>query len=359
MNYYIILYFQAAILFDCFNNNALSRQSSKIKIIYANIPIWYMIDDLMKKLSKKIKRALARWAYYFFYWFFSLLPINFIFMISGFLLSMAFPFLIDMRNLAKESLTIAFAKEKTADEINKILKSCFFNLGRGYIEMFCYVQRPALILKKLHLTPGSRENLDNALKEKKGVIGVSAHFGNFSLMLLHLSKLGYPIHTIIRPSRDAIIEKSFQKHRARMNFKTILSLPRYSCVRQSLIVLKKKEIVAVLMDQNTDEKTGVFVDFFGQKAGTPTGAVVFAMRTGSPILPMFTIRDGKDSHKIIIEPHFYIEIKPTEEETLQYNVQKITNIIEKYIRQYPQEWGWMNRRWKSKPKASIPAQAAG
>jgi KDO2-lipid IV(A) lauroyltransferase len=209
-----------------------------------------------------------------------------------------------------------------------------------------------LILKKLHLTPGSRENLDNALKEDKGVVAVSAHFGNFSLMFLYLSKLGYPIHTILRPSRDEKMEKSFQGHYSKMDFKTIASYPRYTCVRQSLKVLRTKEIVAILMDQNTDEKSGVFVDFFGQKACTPTGAVVFAMRTGSPVLPMFTVRDGKDSHQIMIEPHFYLEIKPTDEETLQYNVQKITAIIEKYVRQYPAEWGWMNKRWKSKENSS-------
>jgi len=306
---------------------------------------------MVKKTIKNIKRTLARWAYYFFFWFFSLLPLKFIFMISNGLVAIAFPLFINMRKIAKESLTTAFSKEKTEDEINHILRACFFNLGRGYIEMFCYIQRPELILKKLHLSPGSRKNLENAIKENKGVVGVSAHFGNFSLMLLYLTKLGYPVHTIIRPSRDAKIEKSFQAHRSRMGFKSILSYPRYTCVRQSLTALRVKEIVVVLMDQNTDGKSGVFVDFFGQKAGTPTGAVIFAMRTGSPVLPMFTVRDGKDSHKIIIEPHFYIENKPTDEETLQYNVQKITNIIEGYIRKYPAEWGWMHRRWKSKPNS--------
>ena len=89
------------------------------------------------------------------------------------------------------------------------------------------------------------------------------------------------------------------------------------------------------------------MDFFGRKARTPTGAVVFAMRTGSPILPVFTLRDGEDSHKIIIEPHFYLENKSTDGETLQYNVQKITNIIERYIRKYPKEWVWMHQRWKN------------
>ena len=305
---------------------------------------------MLKKTIKTIKRALARWAYYFFYWFFSILPLGLIFAISDFLLWLAYHMVVGMRRIAKETLTIALGQEQSPSDIDRIMRACFFNLGRGYIEMFCYVQRPALILQRLHLTPGSRENLDNAFKENKGIIAISAHFGNFSLMLLYLSKLGYPIHTIIRPSRDAIIERSFQKHRNRMDFKTILSIPRFSCVRQSLMVLRAKKMIAVLMDQHTDEKTGVFVNFFGQKASTPTGAVIFAMRSGSPILPIFTVRDGKGTHKIIIEPHFYVEVKATEEETLQYNVQKITDIIERYIRQYPEEWGWMNRRWKNTSK---------
>ena len=134
-----------------------------------------------------------------------------------------------------------------------------------------------------------------------------------------------------------------------MGLKTIPSYPRKACVHQSLRALRNKEIVAILMDQHTGSKAGVFVDFFGLKARTPPGAVVFAMRTGSPILPIFTVRDGETSHKVIVEPHFYLEEKSTDAETLQYNVQKITNIIEDYIRKYPKEWVWMHRRWKSQP----------
>jgi len=145
------------------------------------------------------------------------------------------------------------------------------------------------------------------------------------------------------------IEKHFQTLRSKTGIKTILSYPRETCVRRSFKALRAKEIIIILMDQNTGSKSGVFVDFFGQKAGTPIGAVVFAMRTGSPILPMFTVRDGKDSHKIIIEPHFYLEKKSTDEETLQHNVQKITTIIEGYVRKYPTEWVWMHQRWKSRP----------
>jgi len=302
---------------------------------------------MTKKIIKKFKRSLARRTYYFFFWLFSILPLKFVFAISNLLISMAFPFLIGMRKYAKESLTIAFEKEKSEKEIDQILRACFFNLGRGAIEMFCYVQRPWLISEKLHLNAEARQNLDNALKENKGVVGVSAHLGNFPLMLLYLAKIGYPINAVIRPGRDAKIEQSFQEQRAKLGLKTIHSYPREICVRQSLKALRAYELVTILMDQNTGSASGIFVDFFGKKACTPSGAVIFAMRTGSPFLPIFTVRDGKDSHKIIIEPHFYIEEKASDEETLHHNVQKITRIIEKYIRQYPQEWSWMHRRWKS------------
>jgi Lauroyl/myristoyl acyltransferase len=89
--------------------------------------------------------------------------------------------------------------------------------------------------------------------------------------------------------------------------------------------------------------------FFGTKAATATGPVVFAMRTKAPILPMFIVRQKDDTHKIIIEPPLYIEEKEDYKETLIYNVARITKIIENYIRKYPQEWGWIHRRWKSRP----------
>ena len=301
-----------------------------------------------KDFIKRTKRALARWAYYFFLWFFNLLDYRLVKAMSNGLISIAFIVVKRMRKVAKESLTIAFGKEKSEAEIEAIVRKCFFNLGRSGIEMLCYTQRPKMILNNFSFSPGSRENLERALSEGNGVMAFSAHFGNFPLMLLYLAQCGYPTNAIIRPSRDEKIEASFEESRTRLGLKTIHSYPREACVRQSLKALRNKELLVVLLDQNTGSKSGVFVDFFGQKAGTATGPIIFALRTGSPMLPVFCVRNGEDTHELIIEPHFHLEIKATDEETLQYNVQKITNIIEGYIRKYPTEWGWMHRRWKSK-----------
>lgn len=304
---------------------------------------------MSKDSIKKARRAIARWFYYFFSFLFLVLPYPLIKAMTGMLLPLGYMILKKLRKNAMETLRMAFGKEKSPEELEAICKECFYNLGKVAIEVGVFNTRPKMLVKSFHLDPASKENLDNALKQEKGVVAVSAHFGNFPLMLLYFAQIGYPTNAIIRPSRDEKIEVTFEKARSRLGLKTIHSYPRETCVRQSLKCLRKKELLIVLMDQNTGSKSGVYVDFFGQKAGTPTGAIIFAMRTGSPIVPIFTIRDGYDTHRVVVEPHFYIETKETDEETLTYNVQKITSIIERYIRQYPAEWGWMHKRFKSKP----------
>jgi len=308
---------------------------------------------MFKDFKKKIERTIVRWAFYFFSWLFKVLPYSAIKRMTGGLLAVIYFVLRRMRRAAMGTLNIAFGKEKTQEELTKICKDCFYNAGRGAIEIGAFTARPALIKETFSFDGNSRENLDAAFKEDRGVIGISAHFGNFPMMLLYLAQMGYPTNAIIRPSRDEIIEKDFQASRSRLGLKTVHSYPREACVTQSLKALRDKELLVVLLDQNTGSKSGVYVDFFGQKAGTATGPIIFAMRTGAPLLPIFTLRQGEtDTHKVVIEKHFFLEQKATDEETIQYNVQKLTNIIEGYIRKYPHEWGWMHRRWKSRPKSA-------
>lgn len=309
--------------------------------------------------KKKFERTLVRWAYYLFSWLFKVLPYPVIKAMSGGLLVIVYFLLRRMRRAAMSTLEIAFGKEKSQEELQKICKDCFFNAGRGVIEVGAFMARPLLMKEKFSFEGNSREHLEAAFKENRGVIGISAHFGNFPLMLLYLAQMNYPTNAIIRPSRDEVVEKDFQEARSRLGLKTVHSYPREACVAQSLKALRDKELLVVLLDQNTGSKSGVYVDFFGQKAGTATGPIVFAMRTGAPLLPIFTLREGdSDRHKLVIEKHFYLEQKATDEETIQFNVQKLTNIIEGYIRKYPNEWGWMHRRWKSRPKTDDASRDA-
>ncbi len=270
------------------------------------------------------------------------------------LFAMAYPFLIRQKRIARESLTIAFDKQKSKAEIEKIFRDCFLNVASGMMELMYYMEHPQWISKMSYLE--GQEHLDDALKNGKGVIAVSAHFGNFPLMLLRLVQAGYKTNAIIRQTRDPDVEKYFLDLRTRLGLNTVYSLPRKQCVDTSLKVLRNNEILFIPLDQNFGSSSGVFVDFFGQKAATATGPVIFAMRTQAPIIPMFIIRQADDRHKIIIEPPMELEYREDGQEMLVANTAKMTRLIERYIRWYPQEWGWMHRRWKSQPPPNSSPQ---
>lgn len=250
------------------------------------------------------------------------------------------------RKIALSSLSIAFGKEKSPAQIRSIAKQCFDHMAKSAMEIMFFFDKPALLKSQVRFE--GREHLDAALARGKGAILVSAHFGNFPLMLGKLAAEGYTVSGIMRPMRDARTDRMFNEKRALMKIKTICSQPRTTCVETTLRYLRNNELVFIPMDQNFGT-SGVFVDFFGTKAATATGPVVLAQRTKAALLPCFIVREKGDTHRLIFEPALELAEGATSQETLVLNVQKITDIIERYIRAYPQEWGWIHRRWKSRP----------
>jgi KDO2-lipid IV(A) lauroyltransferase len=119
-------------------------------------------------------------------------------------------------------------------------------------------------------------------------------------------------------------------------------------VNSTIQALRNNEIVFIPIDQNFGT-AGVFVNFFGRQAATATGPVIFAQRTKAALVPCFILRQKDDRHKIIFEAAIDLQEGKTPEETILINIQRLTDIIESYIRKYPAEWGWIHRRWKSQP----------
>lgn len=248
------------------------------------------------------------------------------------------------RRIALESLALAFGQEKSPLEIAQIAGDCFTSMAKSAIELMFLIDKPRLLEKRVGLS--GEDNLKQALSKGKGVILVSAHFGNFPLLLSRLSLAGYPVSGIMRPMRDERVEKIFVKKRERYKVKTIYSQPRKACVDTAIRTLRDNEIVFIPIDQNFGTG-GVFVNFFGRKAATATGPVVLAQRTQAALMPCFIVRQPDDTHQIFFEPEIALEIKESPEETIVANIEKLTGVIEAYIRKYPAQWGWMHRRWKT------------
>jgi KDO2-lipid IV(A) lauroyltransferase len=197
-----------------------------------------------------------------------------------------------------------------------------------------------------------RQYLEDALRQGRGVIGVSAHLGNFPLMALKLAKEGYPVNVILRPLRDPQIGECIYNMCAQGGVKTILSYPREEVVANTIKALRNKELIIVQMDQNFGTG-GVWVDFFGKLAATPVGPIVFSLRTKAVLLPIYIIREGIGRHCIKILPPLTLERTSDVRETILLSAAKITKIIEGWIRQNPEHWFWIHRRWKSRPSDII------
>ncbi len=305
---------------------------------------------------KVFKRTFARNSLFVASGILTRLPYSVVQFLARVLIAIGFSFTIRQKRISRESLRIAFGTEKSPQDIEQIVRQCFWNLGEGMIELIYFMAHPRMIKERVSFE--GQEHLEEAFRQGKGMVAISAHFGNFPLMLLRCAQEGYKTNAIIRPTRDAKIEEYFQEQRTKLGLNTVYSLPRKQCVDTSLRVLRNNEFLFIPLDQNFGSGGGVFVNFFGQKAATATGPVVFAMRTQSPLIPMFIVRQKDGTHKIIVEPPLLLEEKGSDQDTIFVNTERITQIIERYIRKYPQEWGWMHRRWKSRPAGEPLQQSA-
>ncbi len=296
-----------------------------------------------------MQRALARKAMFISFAVYKYLPYFLVKFISNALMAVAFPFLIRHKRVAKESLQIAFGQEKSEQEIRQITKKCFKNFGYAMVELLYSMANPRMV--KNIVTLEGIENLEQALAKGNGVVAVTAHFGNFPLMMMALGQKGYKVSSIIRPVRDKKMEEFLVQKRQECKLNTVYAIPRTQCVRDSFKALKDNGILFVPLDQNFGNGKGVFVDFFGRKAATATGPIIFAERANAAILPMFIIRTDRDHNKVIIEKPLALVQGKDKKETIFLTTSKITNIIEEYIRKYPHEWGWFHERWKTRPSA--------
>ena len=300
-----------------------------------------------KEFSRRFQRFLARTAIQFCAFIVKIIPASWAYGFARMVGNFGYIVASKQRNIAIESLTIAFGKEKSNDEIAQIARDCFQTMAKIAIEFMLFTERPVFVDRFVNVK--GLENLDRALAKKSGVIALSAHFGNFPLMCTKLSFAGYKISTILRYMRDQWVNNYFYTRRTALGVGSIYTQPRKQCVEGCLDVLNKKEILFMQLDQNFGTG-GVWVDFFGKKAGTAKGPIVFALRTKAPIVPMFIYRTENERQQIVIEPEVQLLEGKDTDETIQLNLQHLTKIIESYIRKYPKEWGWIHRRWKARPE---------
>lgn len=253
------------------------------------------------------------------------------------------------RDIAIRNLETAFGREKNGSEIYKIAKKTFENLGMNLIE-FCRIPRLNSGNIDKYVSVKGSDNFLNAYSKGKGVLFLTAHFGNWELELMAVAHAlkGCPLNVVVR-NPDNPVFADFINH-IRTGCGNNKMIDKRSQMRKLLDVLKKRECAGVLLDQNVTWSEGVFVDFFGKLAATNKGFALLAMGSQSPVIPVFIIRKDNGLHELIFGEEVPVQITEDKRTDVLENTARFTKVIEDMIRKYPDDWFWVHQRWKSRPE---------
>ncbi|GIL17730.1 MAG: lipid A lauroyl acyltransferase [Oligoflexia bacterium] len=242
-----------------------------------------------------------------------------------------------------KNLTIAFpdwSKEKRYQVARESMAELCMNLP----EFLSLHQMSADYVEKEVIFEGL-EHFHRAREEKKGVLLLSMHMGNGDMGVSVMSLKGLPIHLISKKFKNKFLNALWFGVRESKGTKFIDPHGAKTAF-EILAALKKNEAVIFVVDQFMGRPYGIETHFFGRKTGTAYGLALFAIKTGAPVLPVYTYRDQDLKTHLVIEPPIPLESNADRDLQILTMTEKYNLKIEEIIRRSPQHWMWVHRRWK-------------
>ncbi len=179
----------------------------------------------------------------------------------------------------------------------------------------------------------------------KGIILVSGHFGNFEWLGQLMAIQGWPIWAIAKKQSNAKVDAFITKMRSRFGIRIVHTKEAMEVCERAL---KQKEIVAIAFDQDA-RKRGVFVNFLGLPSSTAVGTAVLHLRTNAEIILLIALRKDYGLFDVYAQPIAVPERTGDLERDIVAITQKVSSAFEQWVWQYPEQWFWMHRRWKTQP----------
>ncbi|MCK4994998.1 MAG: lysophospholipid acyltransferase family protein [Candidatus Omnitrophica bacterium] len=281
--------------------------------------------------------------YRFGQWIALILPHRFAYRAAIFLTSFKYLLCPGERKAMHKNLEVILGKDHPG--IKKYPRQIYANFGRYLVDFF----RAQRIDKKFidkYIKIENIEYIDNALKKGKGVIGLTAHLGNWELCAQILARLGYKMNAIALTHKHSKIDEFFSKQRELSGINVV---PVGVSIRRCFAALRKNEIVGILGDRDFSAENGIYVDFLNHSFMAPLGPAVLSLRTGAAIVPAFVVRDGKDERyfRYIFTEPIYPEKSGDEQKDIRYITSKYIGVIEKFVKLYPQQWFVFHEFWKA------------
>ena len=189
------------------------------------------------------------------------------------------------------------------------------------------------------------EHLKDAAVQGRGVLLLTAHLGNWELLAAAQPLTGLPLSVVLRPLDQPRLDRVVERLRRRTGAELI---SKRRALPDVLDALRRGRMVGILLDQNATRAEGIFAPFFGTPASTSRGLAVIALRTEAPVVPVFIRRLERGRHLIEVGP----VVPPPERDVVAFTT-SFNEAIEKAIRRAPEQWFWLHKRWKTRPRPEV------
>jgi len=249
-----------------------------------------------------------------------------------------------LRRVGRYNLAMALP-EKSPQEHEAIIDGVFRSIGRVLLAIarFPSINRDT-VAQWIHYY--GYEHFEIAMARGKGVLFATGHLGNWELSAFSHAIMSAPMGVVVRPLDNPRLD-AFVERRRGMSGNHLISKRDFA--RPILQALRRNDAVGILVDQNVVPEAGAFVDFFGIPACSGTTFAKIAARSGAAVIPGFAFWSDAEQRHIL---HFYPEVPITGD--VAADTAAIQQAVERAIREHPDQWLWIHRRWKTRPPGEPP-----
>jgi len=251
---------------------------------------------------------------------------------------------VSFKNIKK-----TLGRSMTDSEICRLNRRVYEHFGQTLFELTHIFRINSRNIDRYVVFEGA-ENLSRAISKEKGVFLLSGHLGNWEIMTAALSIKFGGLCAVAAPQHSPTVERLIYTIRTRFGMEVI---PKKNGMKRMISAIRQNRLVGILLDLNTKWDQGVFVDFLGLPSCTNKGLALIALKTDTPVIPIFAVRGEDGLYHILIGEELKLIRTGDRTVDIEENTALFTRIIESYIKRYPDQWLWIHKRWKTLPYCPV------
>lgn len=262
------------------------------------------------------------------------------------LASIAFTILPRDAKKTIKNIKVIYGDSMDEESIRQMARTVFMHQARNLADYVwtLHVETREEFLEFVDVV--GEEHLKRAYDRGKGVLCLICHMGSWEFSAIAPPLLGYETTAVSKALKDERLNKMIIGHRERRGMKNLSRGKTYPLLIEAL---NKGECLIIMIDQDTKVKS-IFVDFMGKLAYTPIGAALLALDTEAAVVPMAMKRLPNNKHQFTIMPELEISRSGNKEEDIRVNTENFSKVIERFVKEDPEQWVWMHERWRTTPE---------